>query len=278
MDKDAAKATQLKTWQAVASGWNKHDEDLRRVTQGVTDRMTAGLTPGQRVLDIASGVGEPAITAARKVAPNGSVLGTDLVPEMVNYARERATARGVTNIEFRVVDGERLDVPPASFDLVTIRWGLMFMPDPVACLKQARAALKPGGRLVVATWGAPAKNPWAAVPIAVLGRYVDVPAPAPGTPGLFALADGARLRAVIEEAGFSNAAVEEFVTPMSPVDDGRAYLTYILELAGPIAVLFSKVPTEKREAVSAEIAREIENAGGGTARVNGVTWIATARA
>jgi ubiquinone/menaquinone biosynthesis C-methylase UbiE len=277
MDKEAAKANQLKTWQAVASGWNRYDERLRRLTQGVTDRMTAGLASGQRVLDIASGVGEPAITAAVKVGPTGSVLGTDLVPEMVAFASARAKQRGVSNIEFRVVDGERIDVPPASFDVVTIRWGLMFMPDPVACLRQARAALEPGGRLVAATWAAPGKNPWAAVPIAVLGRHVEIPTPPPGTPGLFALADGARLRAIIEEAGFSEVTLEECPTPMSDCDSGREYLTYILDLAGPIAALFSKVPAEKREAVSAEIAAEIERAGGGTARVGGVTWIAAAR-
>ena len=278
MDKEAAKAGQHKAWQSVAAGWRKHDEVFRRLTQGVTDRMTANIKPGQRVLDIACGVGEPAITSAKKVGPTGSVLATDLVPEMVAYARECAAARGVSNVEFRVVDGEQLDVPPASFDAVTIRWGLMFMPDPGACLTQARTALKPGGSLVATTWTGPARNPWVAVPLAVLGRHVEVPAPPPGSPGMFALADSERLKKIVEDAGFSNVTLEELTVPMSDNDRGADYVAFILEFAGPVAMLFNKVPAEKRAEVAAEMASEVERAGGGSGRVTGVTWIVTARA
>ena len=98
------------------------------------------------------------------------------------------------------------------------------------------------------------------------------------TAGYFALADGDRLRQIVEEAGFSDVKLEECTVPMSNWDKGADYIPYIIDLAGPIAVLFNKVPQEKRGAVAAEMAAEIEKAGGGTARVNGVAWIVTARA
>ena len=278
MDNATAKATQFKTWQTVAPGWKRWNDLMRRLTAPISDRMVALVRPGQRVLDIASGVGEPAITIAEKVGPTGSVLGTDLVDEMLAFARENAAARGVTNIEFRHVDGEEIAVPPHSFDVVTMRWGLMFMPDPAACLTRARAALKPGGTIALACWCAPQKNPWASIPMGVLGRHIEIPAPPPGAPGLFAFADGARLQSVIESAGFSDVKVEEVALTMSDFDRGEDFLAYMLDLAGPIAMLYSKVPTDKRAIVAGEIAREAETVGGGKAHLPGLTWLATGRA
>jgi ubiquinone/menaquinone biosynthesis C-methylase UbiE len=278
MDNSAAKANQHKTWQAVAPGWKQYDELMRRLTKPVTDRMTAGMRPGQRVLDIASGVGEPAIAIAERVGPTGSVLGTDLVEEMLAFAREKAAARGVKNIEFRHVDGEALDVPDRSFDAVTMRWGLMFMPDPGACLTRARQALKPGGTIALTCWAPIEKNPWALIPMSVLRKYVEVPAPPPGAPGLFAFADRARLESVLKDAGFSNVNVEPVETLMGDFDKGEEFVAFILALAGPIAMLMKAVPEDKRAAATNEIAREAERVGGGRARVPGVTWLATAQA
>ena len=276
MDNATAKASQFKTWQSVAPGWKRWDEVLRRLTKPVTDRMVARVRLGQRVLDIASGVGEPAITIAEKVAPMGFVLGTDLVEEMLAFAREHAVARGVENIEFRRVDGAQLDVPAGSFDVVTMRWGLMFMPDPAACLTRSREALKPGGTIMLTCWAAPQKNPWASIPLAVLARHIEVPTPPPGVPGLFAFADGSRLRSVLEAAGFSDVKLEELELGMADFETGEEFLTEILDLAGPIAMIFSRVPEERRRDVSSEIAREVERAGGGRAHLSGVTWFATA--
>ena len=277
MDNPAAKANQFKTWQGVAPGWKKWNDVLRRQTMPITERFLELIRPGERVLDIASGVGEPSISVAEKVGPKGFVLGTDLVEEMLTAAREHAAARGVKNIEFKKVDGEELDVPNGSFDVVTMRWGLMFMPDAVACLKRARAALKPGGTLLLACWSAPAKNPWASIPIGVLARHIDVPTPPPGAPGLFAFADPSRLRSVMNEAGFTDVTLEEVELQMSDFATGEEFLSFTLELAGPIAMLFARVPQDKRAAVANEIAQEVERVGGGRAKLPGVTWFVSAR-
>jgi ubiquinone/menaquinone biosynthesis C-methylase UbiE len=277
VDNAAAKANQFKTWQGVAPGWKKWNDVLRRQTMPITERFLELIRPGDRVLDIASGVGEPSISIAEKVGPAGFVLGTDLVEEMLAAARGHAASRGVKNIEFKKVDGEELDVPKGSFDVVTMRWGLMFMPDAVACLKRARAALTPGGTILLACWSAPAKNPWASIPIAVLSRHIEVPTPPPGAPGLFAFADPSRLRTTMEDAGFLDVTLEEVELPMTDFATGEEFLTFTLELAGPIAMLFARVPQEQRVAVAGEIAREVERAGGGKARLPGVTWFASAR-
>ena len=278
MDNSAAKQHQHDTWQSVAPGWARWDERLRRLGQLVTDRLMAEVRRGDRVLDIASGVGEPAITLAEQVGPTGSVVGTDLVEDMLVTARANAAVRGVSNVEFHQVDGERIDVPPASFDAVTIRWGLMFMPDPLGCLAGAKAALKPGGRLALACWAGPDRNPWVSIPMGLLMRHLNVPPPPRDAPGMFAFADWERLQGVIETAGFTSALLEEVEAPMSDTDSGADFLRFMIDLAGPISALFSRVPESERQDVFDEIAGACEAAGDGSARLNGVTWIATASA
>lgn len=279
MDNSATKQHQHDAWQLVAPGWARWDERLRRLGQPVTDRLMAEVRQGDRVLDIASGVGEPAITLAEHVGPTGSVVGTDFVEDMLVTARANAAARGVSNIEFRKVDGEQIDVPPASFDVVTIRWGLMFMPDPVGCLAGAKAALKLGGRLALACWAGADRNPWVSIPMGMLMRQLDVPPPPKDAPGMFALADRERLQGVIEMAGFTRARLDEVELAMSDTDSGTDFLRFMLDLAGPIAALFSKVPESRRQGVFDEIASACDTAGEeGRARLRGVTWIAMATA
>jgi len=140
-------------WASVADGWKRRDELLKKGAAPVTTRLLelADISAGQRVLDIASGLGEPAIPAAQRVGPDGYVFGTDLVDEMLIHARGKAAKAGVTNIEFICVDGETLDFEAAHFDAATCRWGLMFMPEPEACLRLAHDAMKDEARFATAT-------------------------------------------------------------------------------------------------------------------------------
>lgn len=270
------KQREHRTWTGVAPGWRKHDERLVRSAAPVAARMLdlLALRPGMTVLDIACGTGEPAIPAAERVAPGGRVIATDFVEEMLAFAREKAARRGVSNIEFRRVDGEQLDVPPESCDAVSIRWGLMFMPDPLACLRRTHGALKKNGRIAVACWAPPDKNPWASVPMGIVRRCLNAPPPPPGTPGLFAFADPSRLRGVLDEAGFRDTAVEAVDVPFADFDSGEAYFTFILELAGPIAALFAQLSPSEQAAAREEI---IGAAAGpnGQVHLHGMTWVAS---
>jgi SAM-dependent methyltransferase len=280
-DAPSPKEQQLRSWTSVAPGWKKHDERLLRASEPCTRRLLelVRLEPGTRVLDIASGTGEPAIPAALKVGPSGQVLGTDFVEPMLAFAREKAVRAGVKNVEFRCIDGETLDVPPGSFDAVTIRWGIMFMPDAASCLEQAHRALKPGGRIAVACWAAPEKNPWASIPMGIVMRHAQAPKPPPGSPGLFAYADPARLTGVLAGAGFIDVSHEAVDLPMIDVDSAEEYWTYISELAGPIATLFAKLTPEQQEVAGREIAAEVTRVSpGGRVVLGGTTWVAAGSA
>jgi ubiquinone/menaquinone biosynthesis C-methylase UbiE len=260
MDMAVAKEKQHKSWTMVAPGWGKYDPLMRAWAAPVTERMIAlaAIREGSRVLDIACGAGEPALTVAEKVGPKGSVLATDFVAEMVDFARSKAKARALTNVEFRCVDGEVIDAPAGSFDAVTMRWGLMFMPDPVACMRCANTALKPGGKAVVSCWTEAANNPFVTVPLGVLKRHMEIPEPPAGAPGIFALASPGRLRDIFAEAGFRDVAIEQVTIPMADFATGAEYDVFIRELAGPVASLFVQLPADKQAIVKQEIAREAE--------------------
>ncbi len=260
MNQVEAKEKQHKSWTMVAPGWGKYDSLMRDWAAPVTERMIAlaAIREGSRVLDIACGAGEPALTIAARIGPKGTVLATDFVEEMIGYARSKAQARSLSNIEFRCVDGEVIDEMKNSFDAVTMRWGLMFMPDPVKCMHCANSALKPGGKAVITVWTEAANNPFVTVPLGVLKRHMDVPTPPPGAPGIFALADPDRLRAIFAEVGFSDVTIEQVSIPMADFSTGAEYDMFIRELAGPVASLFAQLPEDTQAIVKQEIVREAE--------------------
>lgn len=276
MSASELKAREHDTWAQVAPGWRKHDERLVGSAAVVTERMLArmALKPGARVLDIASGTGEPALSAAERVAPGGRVLGTDFVDEMLAFAREKAARRGLTNVEFRLVDGEQLEVPDGTIDAVSCRWGLMFMPEPVECLRRAYRAMKPGGRLAAACWAGPERNGWLSVPMSIIRRRLNVPAPPPGSPGVFAFGDGARLKALLESAGFQRVEVEPVEVTMVDFDSPKEYFGFLLDLAGPVAALFDQLSAAEQGEVAAEIIAAVTGPDGRVV-LDGMTWVAS---
>jgi ubiquinone/menaquinone biosynthesis C-methylase UbiE len=280
MDQAAMKAKELDAWTKVAPGWKKHDQYQRTISAVVSERMiaAAGIAAGQRVLDIASGTGEPAIPIAERVGAKGRVLGLDFVEDMLAFAREKAAAKRLHNVEFKAVDGESFAVPPASFDIATMRWGLMFMPDPEACLRRIHQALVERGKVVLACWAGPERNPWAAIPMGVFKRLLNLPAPPPGATGLFAFADPNRIRTTLENSGFSDVRIEPVEVQMADFASGADYFTWVRELAGPVAGLYTQLHETQRPAVAAEIAQEAQRQSlhPKRLRLNGVTWVAVA--
>ncbi len=263
-DPQTVKQQQRQDWAHAAEGWRKHDARLRETSAPVTKRLLelTGIAQGQRVLDIASGTGEPALPAAEIVGPQGFVLGTDLSDEMLAVAREKAQASRLSNVEFRQVDGEELKVEPDSFDAVLCRWGIMFMPEPLRCLRQAHRALKRGGRIAVAVWGPLERNPFFTVPMGVLMRYVEISPPRPGAPGVFAFADKDRLASMLGEAGFRDVQIEGFELPMALFDSGREYWQYTQEMAAPVAAMLAQLPPETQRTIGEEVARAAEGPDG----------------
>lgn len=128
---------------------------LRRNLDKFNDALLSLASPQQdeRVLDIACGDGEPALTLARRVGPQGKVLGIDLAERMVEAARSHAKAAELENVSFEVMDAEQLSLPESTFDLVTCRFGLQIVTDPDLALEEMQRVLKPGGRVALAVWG-----------------------------------------------------------------------------------------------------------------------------
>lgn len=210
-DPDDERDASLLAWEAAAPGWARHQRPVREWAAPVSQWLvqSLGLQPGQRVLELAAGVGETGLLAAELVAPVGTVTISDQAEAMLAAARERAAELGLDNAEFRVLNAEWIDAPVASYDAVLCRWGVMLMTDPAAALSEARRVLRPGGRLALAVWDELALNPWAALPAQELReRGLGGPDGDPTRPGPFALADRERLRELLEEAGFEVLAIE----------------------------------------------------------------------
>jgi ubiquinone/menaquinone biosynthesis C-methylase UbiE len=265
----------------VVPGWRKHDARLTQsfgvVSTALLDK--ADVTPGDNVLDIACGTGEPAIPAARRVGPKGKVFATDLVAGMVAFAKEKARAQAVDNVEFVVTDGEQLELSAGSFDAATMRWGLMFMPEPLACLQRIHRALKPGAAFATATWAGPDRNPWAAVPLATMKRYQEIPAPVPGQTGLFAFADPEKLKDTMRTAGFRDVTVEGLEVLWAGPATGEEYFSEVIEMAGPLASLYAKLPEARKAAYAKEVAEEAQRQSVSKSGIAlaGLTWIASGR-
>ena len=241
------KASQKQDWSNVAAGWKKWWQTMERSARPASERLVelAEIRPSYQVLDVATGIGEPAMTAARKVGPTGKVVATDQAPLMLAIARERAAELGLTNLEFHEVDAEELDFPERSFDAILSRWGLMFLPDLAGALTRMRRLLKPGGRLAASVWGPPAAVPFISVAMNTVRQQLQAPPPPPDMPGPFSLADVSRLEQALKEAGFGGIRSEPLTLTFEWVSP-EAYTSFQQDIAAPIVAMVSKEPPDRQ--------------------------------
>jgi len=197
-------------WDEAAAGWKRRGELLRTYTAPVSSWLVDAIDPrpGQRVLELAAGLGEISLLVAARVAPHGVAVCSDRSEAMLAAARERAEQVGVENVEFTVLDAEWIDLPVASVDAVICRWGYMLVTHPDSALRETRRVLRPGGAVALAVWDAQELNPWSAVPTGVMRERGLLAAPEPGSPGPFALGDAQTLRDLLEQAGFQEVRIE----------------------------------------------------------------------
>jgi SAM-dependent methyltransferase len=241
-------------WNEKAAGWHRWEATLALWLGGVTQAMldAAQLAPGQRVLDIATGAGEPGLSAAARVGPDGYVLATDLSENILQFAQGVANQRGVHNFETRVMDGENVDLPDASFDVVLCRLGLMLMPDQQRALTEWRRVLKPGGRVVVAVFSTPDKNGWGSVPISTIRKHVQLPAPLPGQPGPFSLGGAGVLVAALQQAGFHSVQTHILSAPLH-TRNAAEYSRFAREALGGIGQLMAHLSQQERDSIWDEV-------------------------
>jgi SAM-dependent methyltransferase len=258
LQSDEIKQRQRLQWDASAPGWKKWEKQFIHNLQPLTDILvrSAGIKSGYSVLDLACGTGEPGLTIAKIVGPSGRVVGVDLAPGMLVVARERMAFQGLKNVTFQL--NEHDDLPAlqdSSFDAAVCRLGLMFMPDPVRMLKAIRRVLKPGGKASVVVWGPPEKAPFFSVPMkAVLKHLPDLKPVPPGTPGgPFGIPSQEMLGGIFTKAGFSNFKSQTADVTVFDAKSPEEYWEASTETAGPIVLLLSKMPPEKKMAVREDL-------------------------
>jgi SAM-dependent methyltransferase len=250
VDREEYKRTSLENWQTMAPGWERRRADIEKVTRPVTAWMVQALAPqpGDTVLELAAGQGDVGYAAAEQLGKEGRLISSDFSSEMVEVARRRAAELGLANVENRVVDAEEIDFGDDSVDGVLCRFGFMLMPDPEAALAETRRVLRPGGRLSLAVWGAPQRNPWISIGGRILGELGLAPPPQPGEPGMFVLADEERLRGLLQGAGFTVERVEE-VPVLFNYEDVDGYIAIGIDTGGMFARIWNAASDEEREAV-----------------------------
>lgn len=247
------KETVRQEWTGAAPLWKKWYEKFATQTREGTEVLVreAEITPGMQVLDLASGSGEPALSLARAVGPQGRVVATDLVPEMLAAAREHA--RGLDNMEFHVADAERLPFGDAEFDRVTCRFGLMFFPDVGRALAGVRRVLKPGGRVCFAVFASLEENPGFAITMGPFMKRAKLPPPHPDAPNVFRFADPAKLAGTLAAAGLKDARAARhpiaWAWPGPPEEAWEA----VRELAAPFKKVIASLPPEQAQEATQEV-------------------------
>src|ERR1700751_429132 len=193
----------ISAWRDSAPFWEKHREIIRQMFAPVTQALVeeALICTGQTVLDIATGPGEPALTLAARVGPEGKVFGIDPAQEMVDAARRATDRLGFRNAQFEVASADRLPFPADTFDAVVSRFGVMFFPSPVDGVREMLRVLKPRRKLALAVWHFAENNPFHYALARVIERFVDSPPPAPDAPDAFRFASPGKLREVLAEGG-----------------------------------------------------------------------------
>jgi enediyne biosynthesis protein CalE5 len=249
IDAGEFRAGQRAQWNVAAGGWRKWNELIDSAASAISERMVelAGVEPGGRVLDVAAGYGEPSMTAARVVGPEGEVVATDISAEMLAHGRERAGAAGISNISFVEADASSLEFPRASFDAALSRWGIIFDPDGEGAAARVRSFLKPGAAMAIASWGPPERVPFLAVAMGTAMRRLGAEPPPPGTPGPLSRPTPEALGGLLEGGGFSGVEVEEQHVTFSFASP-EEYTTFIQEIAPPVSSMLAPHPPEVREA------------------------------
>ena len=272
---------QREQWNKAATGWDKWSEMIDRGTAHISERMVelAGVEPGSRVLDVAAGYGEPSLTAARVAGPQGGVVSTDISAEMLDFGRKHAAAAGIENIEFVESDAAGLDFSEGSFDAALSRFGIIFEPDAEEAAGRVRGFLKPGGRMVIASWGTPEEAPFLSIPMRTAIERLDAEPPPPDTPGPLSRPTEEAIGGLLEGGGFSDVEVERTDVTMD-WDSAEEFTTFVKEIAPPIRAIIDPHPPDVQEETWAAITEAVRERASddGTLSLTSVALIASGRA
>lgn len=259
-----------RTW---ASLQDSIDRQIRPLGLAAMDRLDP--RAGETLLDVGCGCGDTSLELARRVGPEGEVLGLDISGPMLEVARRRAAEAGAEGLEFRQADAQTAALPGGR-DAVFSRFGVMFFSDPAAAFANLRRSLRPGGRLAFVCWRPLAENLWMRLPAeAAAGLVPAAPPPEPGAPGPFAFTDPDRVRGILAEAGFSGIDITPHDEAIGGHDlEGTVEMSFRV---GPLGAILRERPDlapvlrdRVREAVSPWMRGE-------AVYMPSATWMVTAR-
>lgn len=280
-DPDELRATVRARWDAAAAGWAATNARLLAATMPVSRWLVDAIAPqpGQRILELAAGVGDTGFLAAELLEPGGTLISSDGSEAMLAQARARAAELGLRNVEFAQLELEWLDLPAASVDGVLCRWGYMFALDREAAMRETRRVLRPGGRVALATWTELARNPWSHIAREAMYEAGLVPTLAPPPPDPFSLSTPAAVGELLAGAGFGDVTTDEVAVtfPFEDVDDligdMRARSPTFAEVVDP---LNERQLTDLRERIARLAARYVD--ADGRIALPGVALVAVAEA
>jgi SAM-dependent methyltransferase len=241
-----------------SEAWHRWIPVVRRWVGPATGLMLdlARIGPGSRVLDIAAGDGDQSLTVAQRVGPSGYVLATDIAPRLVAIADRVFREARLKKAEARVMDAEDLSVEDASFDAVICRFGLFFLPNLSKALWEMCRVLKPRGRIAAIVFSTPDKNPFFSVPISVIRKRAQLPAPLPGQPGPFSLGAPGVLEDAFAKAGFPEVETRYAAAPLK-MASATECVQFERESFGALQQMLGGLNEAEREEVWREIEREL---------------------
>lgn len=240
----------------AAEYWEKHRATIRGMFHPVTEALIdeARIAPGETVLDVATGSGEPALTIAEVVGPSGLVVGIDPLPGMIAAAEGAANKQHFfENARFQVASADHVPFEDDRFDAVVSRFGIMFFPSPVECVRELLRVVKPSRRIAFAVWGYLERNPFHNVLAHVVDRYFP-PAPrAPDAPEPFRFAEPGKLLSVLNKAGAAQTSERTLQFNIEVPFAGEEFWTLRMDMAEKLRTKLSSLSEEK----FAEIQREV---------------------
>jgi ubiquinone/menaquinone biosynthesis C-methylase UbiE len=239
----------------TAKAWRKWHNKLVPHLASLTKVLleAAAILPGAKVLDIASGSGEPALTISEMLGPTGKVMATDLSTGMLKIAEDNANKANKNNLEFKQADVHELPFEDGSYDVVTCRLGVMYFWDCQRALREIGRVLKPGGVASFVAWGDVSKNGLVRSIIGPFANRKELPTPPPSAPHPFRFAKEGSLSTELKSAGFSQVNEQTHIVPCPWPGPPEELLNQVYEIAIPLQPFFNSFDNQDKQQAEQEV-------------------------